>query len=87
MGVTEFLVEVARNSKLGKFVGMVRLGWTNYSFIFYIGGVSAILGEFFGIAGWLSTIVTVLFFYYAGRFKKRIDLKNRARKRTRRASK
>jgi hypothetical protein len=59
-------------------VEYIRHGWNNYSFIFYIGGISAILGAEFGIAGWLSTIVTVAFFYYAGRFKKELD-RERAR--------
>ena len=55
-------------SKRGEFIDYVREGWNSYSFIFYIGGVSAILGSLFGIAGWLSVIVTVAFFYYAGKF-------------------
>ncbi len=58
----------AATAKPGEFLDLVRTGWNSYSFIFYIGGVSAILGSLFGIAGWLSVIVTVAFFYYAGRF-------------------
>ena len=62
------IVRKAAKSKRGEFIDYVRDGWNSYSFIFYIGGVSAILGSLFGIAGWLSVIVTVAFFYYAGKF-------------------
>jgi hypothetical protein len=73
-------VKKAAASKTGKFIDAVRLGWNSYSFIFYIGGISAILGELFGWAGWLSTIITVLFFYYAGRLKEQVDLERKRRK-------
>ncbi len=58
----------AARSRHGDVLNIIRTGWNSYSFVFYIGGVSAILGSLFGIAGWLSVIVTVAFFYYAGRF-------------------
>jgi len=73
------------HSGMGRFIDTVRTGWNNYSFIFYIGGISAILGSLFGWAGWLSTIVTVGFFYLTGRMKKRIEeIDEKQRKRVRR---
>ena len=58
----------AARSRHSELLDRIRTGWNSYSFIFYIGGVSAILGSLFGVAGWLSVIVTVAFFYYAGKF-------------------
>jgi uncharacterized membrane protein len=55
----------------------IRLGWASYSFLFYIGGVSAILGGIFGLMGWMSTIVTILFFYYAGEFRRHVTLESK----------
>ncbi len=72
--LVEFLAKHAARSRRGKFLDYVRTGWNSYSFIFYIGGISAILGSLFGVAGWLSTFVTVYFFYAAGKFKKLTDL-------------
>ena len=74
MGLVRNIARRAAHSKKSEFVDYVRHGWNNYSFIFYIGGISAILGGLFGIAGWLSIIVTVYFFYLAGKFKKEVDL-------------
>ena len=68
------------HSGIGRFIDTVRTGWNNYSFIFYIGGISAILGSLFGWAGWLSTIVTVGFFYLTGRMKKRMEEADERRK-------
>jgi hypothetical protein len=73
VGVIENLAKRSAESKINDFVDYVRLGWNNYSFIFYIGGVSAILGSLFGTAGWLSVIATLIFFYYAGKFRKHLD--------------
>lgn len=71
--------EKVADSKLGRFVDDIKLGWNSYNFIFYIGGVAAILGSIFGLAGWAATIVTVLFFYYAGKFKRKLDLEKKRR--------
>ncbi len=73
------LVRHAASSKPGHFIDTVRLGWNSFSFIFYIGGISAILGGVFGWAGWASTIVTVLFFYYTGKFKENVDKERKRR--------
>jgi hypothetical protein len=72
MNVMKHLARSASKSTIGKCMDNIRVGWTNYSFLFYIGGVSAILGSLFGLAGWASSIVTLLFFYYAGEFKKHV---------------
>jgi hypothetical protein len=50
----------------------MRVGWSNYSFLFYIGGVSAVLGGMFGLAGWVSAPATLIFFYYAGQFRQHV---------------
>ncbi len=63
-----FLKKLA-HSKLEHFLDILRYGYNNYGFIFYIGGISAILGGVFGVAGWLSIVVTIAFLYYAGKFK------------------
>lgn len=73
MGVMEGFARWMVHSKMGAFIETLRYGWNNYSFIFYIGGISAILGGLFGWAGWASTLLTLLFFYYAGKFKKEVD--------------
>ena len=67
-GKINSIAKKAARSRHSEFLDRIRTGWNSYSFIFYIGGVSAILGSLFGVAGWLSVIVTVAFFYYAGRF-------------------
>lgn len=74
MEIIRPLARKAAHSKHIYFIEYVRHGWNNYSFIFYIGGISAILGKLFGVAGWLSVIVTVYFFYFMGKFKKEIEL-------------
>lgn len=71
------LAKNAARSSIGGVMDNIRLGWSNYSFLFYIGGVSAILGSIFGLAGWLSTIVTVLFFYYAGEFRRHLAVESK----------
>ncbi len=63
------LLKKLAHSKLERFLDVVRHGYNSYGFIFYIGGISAILGGVFGVAGWLSIIVTIVFLYYAGKFK------------------
>ncbi len=82
MNVVERFAKRHMQSRFNHFIEMIRLGWNNYSFIFYIGSISAILGQFFGIAGAIATILTILFFYYAGRVSKVIE-KERERERYR----
>ena len=83
MGVINSMAKKAARSRHNEFLEYVRAGWSNYSFVFYIGGVSAILGSLFGIAGWLSVIVTVAFFYYAGKFVDELQLEKKRLKRQR----
>ncbi len=78
--ILENIAERTAGSKLGNFVEGVRTGWNNYNFIFYIGGISAILGGLFGWAGWASIVITLLFFYYAGKFKEKVDIARKRRK-------
>ncbi|MDE1854982.1 MAG: hypothetical protein KGH57_01520 [Candidatus Micrarchaeota archaeon] len=73
MGFMERLAERAAESRLHDVVETVRIGWNNYSFVFYITGVSAILAALFGIAGWISIAVTLVFFYYVGKFRRHFD--------------
>jgi hypothetical protein len=61
------------SSRISNFVNAVRLGWDSYSFIFYIASIAAILVGLFGWAGWVSVIITILFFYFAGKFKEKVD--------------
>ena len=75
--VGEKVVERYAASKMSRFISAIRLGWNSYNFIFYIGGISAILGGIFGWAGWVSAIATVAFFYFAGRFTEKVDLEHK----------
>ena len=47
-------------------------GWQEYNLYFYIGGVSAIIGGFFNVAGIAALILTFIFFYQMGRFHKKV---------------
>ena len=51
----------------------VRIGWANYSYLFYIGGVSALLATAFGSWATIAPVVTICFFYYAGKFHERVQ--------------
>ncbi len=83
MNILDHLSRRAVDSKFGMFIDDVRTGWNSYSFVFYIGGVSAILASLFGFAGWASGVITVIFFYYAGKFKKKVDLERKRREKYR----
>ena len=87
MGIITTLAKRAAKSKKDYyFIDYVRNGWNNYSFIFYIGSISVILGGMFGIAGWLSVFVTVYFFYTTGKFKHEMELeRERIRREEKRA--
>ena len=73
LGIMERAVDRYATSRIANFMNAVRLGWNSYSFVFYLGGISAILVGLFGWAGWVSVIITILFFYYAGKFKEKVD--------------
>jgi len=74
------IAQHAASSKLGNFITTLRVGWNSYSFLFYIGGISALLGEAFGWAGWTSIIFTVLFFYCIGKFEQNVNKEREKRK-------
>lgn len=71
------------DSKLGRIMSTIRTGWNAYNFIFYIGGVSAILSGIFGVASGIAALLTLVLFYYAGRVKMALD-KEEERKRLKR---
>jgi high-affinity Fe2+/Pb2+ permease len=69
----------------------MHLGWDRTSFLFYIGTPAALIGKFFGAAGVIAVILTVLFLYGAGRFHRRYERhinkkgkRKRSKKRTKR---
>lgn len=80
MGILQKLARRAVDSKTARFVEVVRTGWNSYSFLFYIGGVAAILGGIFGVAGLISIVITLLLFFYAGRFKEEYEKEKNMRK-------
>ena len=53
-------------------------GWQEYNLYFYIGGISVIIGGFMHVAGATALIITLIFFYYAGKFH--LAIKNRRKK-------
>ena len=46
---------------------LVRNGWAEWSFIFYIGAIGALLGSYFKLAGVSATLLALGFFYGAGK--------------------
>lgn len=74
LGILERVVDNYASSRISNFISAVRLGWNSYSFLFYIGSISALLVGYFGMAGWISVIITILFFYYAGRFNEKVGI-------------
>jgi len=81
LGIAQRFVNKYASSKIANFINAVRLGWNSYSFIFYIGSISAILVGIFGGVAWVSVIVTILFFYYAGKFKEKEEKAENDKKR------
>lgn len=71
------LARNASRSTLGNALDSLRIGWSSYSFLLYIGSAAAILGGFFGFAGWISVVLTVVLFYYAGEFKKHVNIESK----------
>jgi predicted permease len=72
--ITERVIERYAASRIAKFVDAMRVGWNAYNFIFYIASIAAIFGILTGWLGLFYVIVTILFFYYAGRFKEKVEL-------------
>ncbi len=61
-------IQMGKHFRLYEIYNTIKLGWDRTSFLFYIGTPAAIIGKFFGAAGVLAVIVTVLFLYGAGSF-------------------
>ncbi len=74
LSVTEKIIEKYTISRTERFIETMRLGWNAYNFIFYIGSIAAILGVLTGWIGVFYVIITMLFFYYAGKFKEKVEL-------------
>ena len=68
--IEQFAQNLAQKRAVYDTVETIKEGWTNYNFIFYISSVSVILGGLFGATGFLGFLVTIVFFYYAGRFNR-----------------
>ncbi len=45
----------------------IKTGWQEFNLYFYIGGVAAIIGGFFEVAGIGALLLTLAFFYMMGR--------------------
>ena len=45
----------------------IKTGWAEWSFIFYIGAIGALLGSYFKLAGVSATLLALGFFYGAGK--------------------
>jgi hypothetical protein len=67
------IVKLYANSRLHIALNKIREGWQNYSFLFYIGSIGAILGKEWGIAGGGATALGLIFFYYIGDFHKKVE--------------
>ncbi len=55
-------------SSIHKIVRDIKKGWSEYNFLFYIGGISVILGNLMGFVGLTAMPVGLFFFWVAGRF-------------------
>lgn len=73
LSIEERLIEKYARSKTSNFVELMRKGWNAYNFIFYIGSIAAILGILTGWLGVFYIIITMFFFYYAGKFTEKVD--------------
>ncbi len=87
MDPVEWLGKQAARSSIGNKIEMIREGWNGYSFFFFVGGVAAILGSLLGIASGLAVVVTLVFFYYAGKFKRHVDAERKKIERERKNKK
>ena len=68
------LAKYMHDHRLQKCIDTIRLGWNNYSFVFYIGSASAIIGTYLGVAGILALFVGMGFFYYAGKYHRLVEV-------------
>ena len=84
LSVGERIIERYAASRIANFVDTMRMGWNAYNFIFYIGSIAAIFGMLIGWVGLFYVIITMLFFYFAGKFKEKVES---ARKRNKLKSK
>ncbi len=73
MEIIRPLARKLAKSKYGHVIEHIRYGWNNYSFIFYIGSISAIVAGLVGVYGGAAVLITIAFFYYAGKFKRELD--------------
>ena len=73
MDLAERIARFGAHSHLGRKIDLIREGWNSYSFLFFIGGVATILGGILGLGAGIATVVTLVFFYYAGKFKRQVD--------------
>ena len=58
-----------------KIIRTIKTGWAEYSWVFYIGAIGALLGAYFRIAGIASIILACAFFYGAGRLHEHAERK------------
>ena len=80
LSVEERIIERYAASRMANFVDTMRMGWNAYNFIFYIGSIAAIFGILVGWVGLFYVVVTMLFFYCAGKFKERVELARKQNK-------
>ena len=53
--------------RIYKIIRTIKTGWAEWSFVFYIGAIGALLGSYFKLAGVSATILALGFFYGAGK--------------------
>lgn len=88
LGAKERFVERYASSRVSRFITAVRQGWNSYSFIFYIGSISAILGGVYnGWAAVVVVIITIAFFYFAGIFNEDVEQAKKRNLQKRKSSK
>lgn len=62
-------------SKIYEIIRTIKLGWSEWSFIFYIGAIGALLGSYFKLAGISATLLACGFFYGAGKLHEHAERK------------
>jgi hypothetical protein len=65
---TTTIAKLYAGSRLKDIVDNVRDGWNGFNFIFYIGGIGALLGAYFGLSGAVTVVLGIAFFYHVGKF-------------------
>jgi uncharacterized membrane protein len=73
LSVSERIIERYTVSRLERFLEAMKAGWNAYNFVFYIGSIAAILGVLTGWIGVFYVLITMLFFYYAGKFREKVE--------------